>query len=283
MCIEPDNKLEVNKICAKRGETIRICDNVCIDPDNKLEVNKICGKEDSYGQVSPVIICGDLCVEGKIKGAFEFPEFPECIENLSVKTFASCDEYGAIDVLSDVCIDNEKKLLVNKICSKDGERVPVTICGDLCVEGKIEATSTITGSVVKPSDGRIKTDCELIPASESLEKVLALTPQTFMFAPEVGLSDQRQRGFIAQEVQEVLPELVTVQETKMVGGSKLDNFLSLDYSAFVVDLVGALQASHQHIESLQECQEQADRVQDDLLAQLALLKQQVTDLASAQA
>lgn len=68
----------------------------------------------------------------------------------------------------------------------------------------VESSFTATGNVTAGSDIRIKTNIELIP--DALEKTMRLNGYTFdrIDSPEIG----RQAGVIAQEVMEVLPEVV---------------------------------------------------------------------------
>ncbi len=131
VCIYPKHKLVVNTIKPKDFE------DLCIDlekEEQKLLVDRISGKffEDPYGnkKPGPLVVCGDLCVKGKIKGEIEFPEFPDCIEVLSVKKLKACDENGTIDVCNDVCIVDGNKLVTNKISCKKDEYGKGEICID---------------------------------------------------------------------------------------------------------------------------------------------------------
>ena len=108
---------------------------------------------------------------------------------------------------------------------------------------------------------RMKEDVVPLDPIESLEKVLQLEPVSYTYRPGVGpFPSGRQRGLIAQDVVELLPETVHIQERRAVrGGSAIDNFHYLDYSRLVVDLIGALQATH---EELQQTQDQVNDLSD---------------------
>jgi len=74
----------------------------------------------------------------------------------------------------------------------------------------------LQGSVVAPSDKRLKQDIASI--SDALSIVSQLTPKTYNYKSEKvkahGLPTVLQYGFIAQEVEEVLPSIVHDQVTQ---------------------------------------------------------------------
>ena len=100
------------------------------------------------------------------------------------------------------------------------------------------------------SDETIKENVQSIPTKESLEKIKQLSPRTFTLkiAPELGT----QRGLIAQEVESVLPEYVSVVPEFTVGDETYENLHVLNYPQMVTDLIGALQASQAQVESLDD-------------------------------
>ncbi len=128
--------------------------------------------------------------------------------------------------------------------------------GTIFIEGNLAVAKDLdlNGTVRQPSDDRIKTDIEAISADESLALIRALQPQSYSFTNEwqhaTGMSGA-QRGFIAQDVAQVLPELVHVADERIVGEGSMSNFHSVDYIGLIPDLVGALQASHTQVESMQ--------------------------------
>lgn len=90
------------------------------------------------------------------------------------------------------------------------------------------------------SDRRVKEDIRDL--SGALEIVAGLRPITYR-----GLgsdqSSRRSHGLVAQEVQNVLPELVSENENGM---------LSLDYGRFIPALIGAIKELKERIEALEE-------------------------------
>ena len=96
-----------------------------------------------------------------------------------------------------------------------------TTCADdarLCVNGNIYAQTTKLNS-----DSRLKTSVTTIPSA--LEKILSLRGVTFEWKqeefPDRNFADGTQIGLIAQEVEEVFPELVSQGEYKSVSYANL--------------------------------------------------------------
>ena len=99
---------------------------------------------------------------------------------------------------------------------------------------------TSAGTYTQVSDRRLKEN--IVPMGGVLEKVLSLRPveYNYNFLDNAPLT----KGFIAQEVQEVFPEMVSVSEdTKM---------LALPYDEFSVIAVKAIQEQQEIIEKQQE-------------------------------
>ena len=92
-----------------------------------------------------------------------------------------------------------------------------------------------TGSYLNCSDARFKENVQ--PLADSLDKILKLRGVQFDWKrdefPEHNFSQDRQVGFIAQEVAEVLPDLVA-------GGDGEDEFYSVSYGRLVPILVEAI-------------------------------------------
>lgn len=118
----------------------------------------------------------------------------------------------------------------------------------LHVSGNILAT----GSITEFSDRRFKTD--MVELQGALASVLKLRGVEFDWRreefPEHGFSDARQIGFIAQEVKEVVPEIV-------VEGS--DGYLSVDYAKLTPLLVEAIQTQEEELAELRRANEELGR------------------------
>ena len=114
--------------------------------------------------------------------------------------------------------------------------------GDVVSRGNITAFGT---SFLAVSDKRLKDDIQTI--SESLDRILELRPTGFKWKE----SSKRDVGFIAQEVESIIPEIVETsrgfintdnnQETKTIAYSKLTTYL-----------VGAIQELTKRIEELEK-------------------------------
>jgi hypothetical protein len=124
-----------------------------------------------------------------------------------------------------------------------------------------------TGSWSHYSDVRMKKGVETL--SDGLNRVLALRGVSFTWRrdefPEQHLNEGPQIGFIAQEVEPVLPEVVTTD---------LQGFKAVDYSMMTPLLVEAIKQQQQEIAALR-----ADLAQHRALEpELAELQQQVRTL-----
>ncbi|MGD0331995.1 MAG: tail fiber domain-containing protein [Xanthobacteraceae bacterium] len=114
----------------------------------------------------------------------------------------------------------------------------------MTVWGNIVATggSVTANAFYYNSDERLKTNIATIASSTALADVLALTPVTFNWInPALGTSTQI--GFIAQQVQQVVPEIVTTDASTTME--------SVDYARVTPLLVGSVQELDQKIEDQQ--------------------------------
>ena len=111
--------------------------------------------------------------------------------------------------------------------------------GNLTINGTITATGDITAYYT--SDKRHKNNIQTIP--NALEKVSKLNGVTWEWNDDVNevTKSTPKTGLIAQEVQEVLPEVVTERQ---------DGFLALDYSKMMGLLVEAIKEQQTKIHSL---------------------------------
>jgi len=126
----------------------------------------------------------------------------------------------------------------------------------LHVVGNICATGTIGAC----SDLRYKTNLKTV--SNALEKVLNLKGTYFNWKkdqyPDLNFEDDRQIGFVAQELKEVLPEVVS-QGT--------DGFYSVDYGKLTPLLVEAIKDQQKTIQSLEDKLEKLEKKLDHLTRQ----------------
>jgi hypothetical protein len=74
------------------------------------------------------------------------------------------------------------------------------------VNGRIWATS-----LIRSSDSRIKEDIQDINDENSLQSILTIEPKTYIYIDKVLKGDNKVHGFIAQQIREVNPEVVSIQ------------------------------------------------------------------------
>lgn len=107
------------------------------------------------------------------------------------------------------------------------------------------AGDIIANSISGSSDARFKTN--ISPIENPLEKVLQLRGVTFDWKtkefPTRKFSDKKALGFIAQEVEQVVPEVVQNE-------NNLEGYKSIQYDKIVALLVEAIKVQQQEIETL---------------------------------
>ena len=118
----------------------------------------------------------------------------------------------------------------------------------------------ISGQIYGLSDERLKTN--KVPMVNSLAIISKLIPNTYNFDLEnykhLNLSDKLQYGLLAQEVEEVLPAIVT--EMKVSEG---EEYKSINYNALISILVGAINEQQVTIEDQQKSfDEQAEKIKE---------------------
>jgi hypothetical protein len=105
----------------------------------------------------------------------------------------------------------------------------------------------IANSIAGSSDSRFKTN--ISPITNSLQKVLALRGVHFNWNttafPERMFSDKKTIGFIAQEVEKVVPEIVQTENTP-------EQYKSVHYDKVVALLVEAIKEQQKQINQLQK-------------------------------
>jgi hypothetical protein len=145
----------------------------------------------------------------------------------------------------------------------------------LSVVGNICATGTITGGIIGcGSDARFKTNVTTL--DNGLGLVMRLRGVRYDWDrahfPERNFSDARQVGFIAQEVKEVLPELVTKMS---------DGYYAVDYGRLAPVLVEAIKELKQKTDRIEELEQKISEIYQ-LKSQLAVMSDQVAKLLATQ-
>jgi hypothetical protein len=105
----------------------------------------------------------------------------------------------------------------------------------------------IANSIAGSSDARFKTN--ILPITNPLQKVLALRGVNFNWNttafPQRMFSNQRTFGFVAQEVEKVIPEIVQTENTS-------EGYKSVQYDKVVALLVEAMKEQQKQIEQLKK-------------------------------
>jgi LysM repeat protein len=107
--------------------------------------------------------------------------------------------------------------------------------------------STYSGSIFQSSDQRLKTDIQSLDASSSLSAIELLNPVSYLRLdqPDTG----QNLGFIAQQVQQVFPQLVsTTSATALTPGGTL----TLNYEGLISPIVSAIQAVYADVQTLEQ-------------------------------
>lgn len=163
-------------------------------------------------------------------------------DNISVLTFKTNDN----TVKANVAYDSTNRYFRLQGANTTGGVVELaqigeantTIRRDTYVKGGLFVTGDITA--FHSSDITIKTNLE--PIENALDKVNSLTGYTFEYSDESKtIYPGRRAGLIAQEVQEILPEVVRERE---------DGLLGVEYDKTVALLVEAIKELKEEIEEL---------------------------------
>lgn len=134
------------------------------------------------------------------------------------------------------------QIRVNNVYPQSG--TTVTINGDLFVTGSVSATGACC-----TSDSRVKEHVEHVHEEDDLRTIMSL-PRRVRFryneayrSVDRFMTDHVQHGFIAQEIEQVLPSIVhRVNQT--VGHIRYTDFRKLVYDRLVPHVVGAVKALH---------------------------------------
>ena len=114
-------------------------------------------------------------------------------------------------------------------------------------EGNLEVLDDVTAdSQVLTSDRRLKKNIE--PLNYGLDEVLKLKPVRYEWKESYKKGKGTMVGFVSQDVQEVIPEVIN--ESRIVGTEKTK--LGIDYSKIVAVLTNAIQEQQKQIDELKK-------------------------------
>eukprot|EP00039_Didymoeca_costata_P025317 m.12950 g.12950 ORF g.12950 m.12950 type:complete len:548 (-) comp4759_c0_seq1:47-1690(-) len=112
----------------------------------------------------------------------------------------------------------------------------------LCVDGNIR----LTGSLLQPSDKRIKENIKPVNTSHCLRNICAMSFYTYQFtsawAETKGVTQGEQCGVLAQELQTILPDAILEQgDHALKDGSEVDSLLCVNKDRLYMEALGAVQ------------------------------------------
>lgn len=130
----------------------------------------------------------------------------------------------------------------------------------------IPVGSFAVNGIYMPSDRRLKKDIADVPMGV-LEKVLKLNPVSYRYKVESATAKPT-IGFLAQDVDELFPELVTKRKQR----EGTEEMLSLNYAGFGVLAIKAIQEQQAQVETLKKENEQLRARTESLEARLEKLE-----------
>lgn len=148
------------------------------------------------------------------------------------------------------------------------------VAGNVLVSGTIRGVGnatfgsnvTVAGTVTAASDVRLKKNIHAL--DQSLEKVLLLEPVFFQWR-DPKLSSKKQIGFIAQDLEKVVPEVVVTSEAGMK---------SVAYANLVAVAIGAIKEIYQKMMALVSAAEHSETRLLDLEKKIELMAKKQQEL-----
>ena len=145
------------------------------------------------------------------------------------------------------------------------------VIGDISSSATVRSTfAVVTGAIAACSDGRYKKN--ILPLKSSLDKVMQLRPVTYNWKteefPNKHFTNDLQIGFIAQELEKIIPQVVHTDVAD-------NNYKSVDYGRLTPVLVEAMKEQQVQIEKLQKEVEELKKAKseyDSLKAEIEAIK-----------
>ncbi|MGB1206095.1 MAG: tail fiber domain-containing protein [Chitinophagales bacterium] len=126
------------------------------------------------------------------------------------------------------------------------------------------------GAYVQSSDRKLKTDIEQL--DNVLDKVMELKPSKYYYKESKARAKNKSYGFIAQEVQEIFPDIVRHNED--------DSNLALAYDDFGILAIKAIQEQQTTIENVEKQNEALKAENEALRNDIAEIKNMLANLDS---
>lgn len=134
-----------------------------------------------------------------------------------------------------------------------------------------------TGTLTNVSDRKFKNNIQTVDSNTALNSLLQLKPSSYSFKPEfiksMNMSDKAQIGFIAQELQQVFPDLVSIN--KHPGQTKNEpsiEYLGVNYIGLIPILTASIKEQQNIIDQQQQTINAQQQQLQDLLARVEALE-----------
>lgn len=133
----------------------------------------------------------------------------------------------------------------------------------LTVHGNI----LVTGNIVKPSDVRLKSDFDEVRTDSQLKNIEKLKIYDYNIKNPLGSGEKRERGVIAQEVQEAIPNAVHVLgDVTLENDTHVPNLLVVNDHVLLLENIGATKHLSELLREEQENIKEIDSQLKDLEA-----------------
>ena len=134
----------------------------------------------------------------------------------------------------------------------NSDLVPFSTAHDLGNDNSSEHwDNVVADNFITRSDSRMKKNINAV--TSALKDVMNLNPVKYQYTEKHSANDKVRHGFIAQEVQKILPELVVTEDVDIDKSGKLiripNEYLSLNYLEFIPLLTKAIQEQQEIIDS----------------------------------
>jgi hypothetical protein len=119
--------------------------------------------------------------------------------------------------------------------------------------GQFQGDLQYTGELSDISDQRLKENIK--PIEEIIDKVMQLNPSSYNFKKDyqkMNVPKRNQMGFVAQEVEKIFPQLVTIIHQADIHGSNTPKYKGLNYIGFIPVLTKAIQEQQKKITTLED-------------------------------
>jgi hypothetical protein len=119
--------------------------------------------------------------------------------------------------------------------------------------GSDSAAKPSTSSWTISSDIRVKENIINTDINESFNLIKKLPLKNFNYKKEYGVANPNERfvGFIAQDIEEILPQCVTTNKQTFANNETITDFKSLNVDQINKHLIGAVQEVMNRLEKLE--------------------------------